>query len=92
MSDLLQLMIVLVIVLVAAKGSCIVSSAVGQPAVLGELLAGVILGPSVINLFSATFLDSPYLEVTARLPAFCQPTFCPWCVTSSERVSAATPG
>jgi Kef-type K+ transport system membrane component KefB len=69
MSDVLQLMIVLVIVLVAAKGSGLVSSAVGQPAVLGELLAGVILGPSVVNLFSASFLDSPYLEESTHLLA-----------------------
>src|SRR3990172_2979538 len=34
----------------------------GQPAVLGELLAGVILGPSAIDLFAADFLDAPYLE------------------------------
>jgi Kef-type K+ transport system membrane component KefB len=69
MSDVLQLMIVLVIILVAAKGSGLVSSAVGQPAVLGELLAGVILGPSAINLFSASFLDSPYLQESTHLLA-----------------------
>jgi Kef-type K+ transport system membrane component KefB len=69
MSDVLQLMIVLVIILVAAKGSGLLSSALGQPAVLGELLAGVILGPSVINMFSASFLDSPYLEESTHLLA-----------------------
>lgn len=42
---------------------------IGQPAVLGELLAGVILGPSAINLFGAGFLDSPYLEEITRLLA-----------------------
>ncbi|MDP9237806.1 MAG: cation:proton antiporter [Chloroflexota bacterium] len=69
MSDVLQLLVVLIIVLVAAKGSGLVSSAVGQPAVLGELLAGVILGPSVIDLFNASFLDSPYLEESTQLLA-----------------------
>src|SRR5712692_2005663 len=69
MSDVLQLLFVLVIILAVAKGSGLVSSAVGQPAVLGELLAGLILGPSVINLFSASFLDSPYLEESTRLLA-----------------------
>src|SRR4029453_2821457 len=67
MSDVLQLLFVLVIILVAAKGSGMISSAMGQPAVLGELLVGVILGPSVVNLFSASFLDSPYLEESTRL-------------------------
>src|SRR6266545_1507943 len=69
MSDALQLLFVLIVILVVAKGSGLVSSAVGQPAVLGELRAGVILGPSVINLFSASFLDSLYLEETTRLLA-----------------------
>jgi len=69
MSDVLQLLFVLVIVLVAAKGSGMISSAVGQPAVLGELLAGLVLGPSVINLFHASFLDSPYLEEITHLLA-----------------------
>jgi Kef-type K+ transport system membrane component KefB len=69
MSDVLQLLFVLVIVLVAAKGSGLASSAIGQPAVLGELLAGVILGPSLINLFGAGFLDTPYLEEMTHLLA-----------------------
>jgi Kef-type K+ transport system membrane component KefB len=69
MSDVLQLLFVLVIVLVVAKGSGLLSTAIGQPAVLGELLSGVILGPSVINLFGASFLDSPYLEEVTHLLA-----------------------
>ncbi len=69
MSDVLQLLIVLVIILVVAKGSGLVSSGLGQPAVLGELLAGVVLGPSLINLFNASFLDSPYLEESTHLLA-----------------------
>jgi Kef-type K+ transport system membrane component KefB len=69
MSDVLQLLFVLVIILAVAKGSGLVSSAIGQPAVLGELLAGVVLGPSVINLFGARFLDSPYLQESTHLLA-----------------------
>ncbi len=69
MSDVLQLLFVLVIILAVAKGSGLASSAIGQPAVLGELLAGVILGPSVINLFGTSFLDSPYLKENTHLLA-----------------------
>lgn len=69
MSDVLQLLFVLVVILVVAKGAGMISSAVNQPAVLGELLAGVILGPTVIDLFGAHFLDTPYLEEMTHLLA-----------------------
>jgi len=69
MSDVLQLLVVLMIILVVAKGSGLASSAIGQPAVLGELLAGVVLGPSIVNLFGASFLDSPYIEENTHLLA-----------------------
>ncbi len=53
MEDLhiLELLVALAIILIAAKGSGILAVRLGQPAVLGELTAGVILGPSVIDIF-----------------------------------------
>ena len=39
----------LVIILASARIAGILSRLTGQPAVLGELLAGVILGPSLLN-------------------------------------------
>ena len=69
MSPVLQFLIVLVIILVAAKASGMLAVRLGQPAVLGELLAGVILGPSAIDLFAADFLDAPYLEDSVHLLA-----------------------
>jgi Kef-type K+ transport system membrane component KefB len=68
-SDALQFLIVLVIILVAAKGAGMLATQIGQPAVLGELLAGVILGPSAIDLFAAGFLDSHEVEESIHLLA-----------------------
>ncbi len=55
MSPFLQFILVLVIIIPAAKLGGYLSNRLGQPAVLGELLAGILLGPSVIN-----FLDWPF--------------------------------
>lgn len=65
----LQLLIVLVIILVAARASGLLAVRIGQPAVLGELAAGVILGPTAIDLFSAGFITDPHLEETTLLLA-----------------------
>ncbi|MCH7698950.1 MAG: cation:proton antiporter [Chloroflexi bacterium] len=60
----LELLVVIAIILVAAKGSGIIAVRLGQPAVLGELSAGVILGPSVLNMFGWDYLSAPALEDT----------------------------
>ncbi len=67
MSPVLQLLIILVIVLVAAKASGLLAVRLGQPSVLGELLAGVILGPSVIDLFDLRFVTDTHLEETVLM-------------------------
>lgn len=62
MSDVLQFLIVLVIIVAAAQAAGFMSIRLGFPAVLGELAAGVILGPSAIDLFALDFLDSAQAE------------------------------
>lgn len=47
---LLQVLLLLSIVIVASKAAGALSKKLGQPAVLGELLVGLILGPTAINL------------------------------------------
>lgn len=69
MSPILQLLVVLVIILVAAKASGLLAVRLGQPAVLGELSAGVILGPTVLDLFGFDFLPAPHLEETTLMLA-----------------------
>ncbi len=63
MSPILQLLIVLVIIIVAAKASGLLAVRIGQPAVLGELAAGVILGPSVIDIFALDFLHDAHFDL-----------------------------
>ncbi len=49
----LQLVLVLVIILPAAKLAGWVAVQLGQPSVLGKLLIGVLLGPSLLNILHA---------------------------------------
>ena len=50
MSATLQLLLLLGVIIFAAKSAGLVSTRLGQPAVLGELLAGLVLGPTVLDL------------------------------------------
>jgi Kef-type K+ transport system membrane component KefB len=64
MTPFLQLAFELVVILVAAKAAGYISTRLGQPSVLGELLVGVLLGPSVINILGLPFISSSSLGVT----------------------------
>lgn len=55
MSTFLQLAFLIAIILLASKLAGYLSVRIGQPAVLGELLAGILLGPSVLNLVGQPF-------------------------------------
>lgn len=57
MSPFLQLAFLLSIILLSAKIAGYISIRLGQPSVLGELLAGILLGPSIINLLHLPFID-----------------------------------
>lgn len=50
MSHLPQLLLLLAIVIAAAKLAGAAANRVGQPAVFGEILAGLLLGPTLLNL------------------------------------------
>lgn len=59
MSPFLQLALALVIIVSFAKAGGWVANRLGQPAVLGELLAGVVLGPSLLNLLGWPLFANP---------------------------------
>jgi Kef-type K+ transport systems, membrane components len=61
MSDFLQFAIILVLILVAAKLSGYLSTLIHQPAVFGELLVGVLLGPSLLNITHLSFITNTHL-------------------------------
>ena len=62
MSSFLQLAAMLIIILVAAKLAGYLSSHLGQPSVLGELLVGILLGPSVFNITRLPFVTDSHLH------------------------------
>jgi Kef-type K+ transport system membrane component KefB len=52
-SSFLQLLLVLTVIVVVAKVAGTLSQRIGQPSVFGELLAGLLLGPTALNLLHA---------------------------------------
>jgi Kef-type K+ transport system membrane component KefB len=64
MTPFLQLVFELVIILLAAKTAGYLATRLGQPSVLGELLVGVLLGPTVFNILNLSFINSNSLGAT----------------------------
>jgi Kef-type K+ transport system membrane component KefB len=63
MTPFLQLAFTLAILLMTAKLAGYISIRLGQPSVLGELIVGIVLGPSLINFLGLPFLtDAKSLE------------------------------
>ncbi len=66
----LNFILAIVIVIVAAKTGGYISNRLGQPAVLGELLAGLLLGPTVLDmLHSPIFAEAEHLGESITLLA-----------------------
>lgn len=65
----LQFLILLAIIILVAKLSGLIISKIGQPAVLGELIAGLILGPTVVDLLHWPIFAGAHLEETVFLLA-----------------------
>ena len=71
-SELLNFLAATVIVLVAAKLAGYASVRFGQPSVLGELLVGIILGPTVLNMLGAWPLFAGDDHLPASLTLFAE--------------------
>src|SRR5881296_2504038 len=52
MSFSLQILLLLSLITIASKGAGLLSTRFGQPAVFGEILAGLVLGPSLLNILN----------------------------------------
>ncbi len=52
-NEFLHFILAIAIIIVAAKAGGYISIRLGQPSVLGELIAGIILGPTVLNMLHA---------------------------------------
>lgn len=58
------LLLLLAIIILAAKLAGLLSSRIGQPAVLGELLAGLILGPTVLDMLHWSIFANAHVDET----------------------------
>jgi len=58
-SHLLQLLLLIIVILVAAKAGGSVSTRIGQPAVFGQILAGLLLGPTCFDLLGWGLFQQP---------------------------------
>ena len=67
MTTFLQLAFLLSIILLSAKLAGYLSVRLGQPSVLGELLVGILLGPSVIDVLNLPFIDHTLAETIGEL-------------------------
>ncbi|MBN1266065.1 MAG: cation:proton antiporter [Anaerolineales bacterium] len=61
MTPFLQFIFLLAVLIFAAKTGGYLSQRLGQPSVLGELLAGLLLGPTFLNLYGLPFLTDSHL-------------------------------
>lgn len=64
MSHLLQLLLLLAVVITASKAGGALSKRLGQPAVFGELLVGLLLGPSLVDLLR--WFPDPGIHVAVK--------------------------
>lgn len=64
MTPFLQLVFLLIVILLAAKSAGHISTRLGQPSVLGELVIGLLLGPSLLNLTQLPFISDLHLGET----------------------------
>jgi Kef-type K+ transport system membrane component KefB len=66
MSPTVQLILLLLILVGVAKLGGAISSSFGQPTVLGKLIAGVLLGPSLLNVMHWSIFENIALESTVH--------------------------
>ena len=68
MSSFLQLVLALMAIILCAKAASFISIRLGQPSVLGELLVGILLGPTLLDLTHLSFMTNTHLtEVLIEL-------------------------
>jgi Kef-type K+ transport system membrane component KefB len=67
MSAFLQLAILLAVILLTAKLAGYLAIRLGQPSVLGELVVGILLGPSLLNLLHSPMFDEELMTEILKL-------------------------
>jgi Kef-type K+ transport system membrane component KefB len=69
MSPFLQLALAMAILITSAKAGGLISYRLGQPSVLGELMVGIILGPSLIDILHLPYFTDEHLPELIHLLA-----------------------
>lgn len=69
MTPFLQLSLALAILIAAAKAGGYLSYRFGQPSVLGELIVGILLGPSLVNILHLPYFSDEHLPEVIHLVA-----------------------
>ncbi len=72
MTHLAALLLLLVIIIISAKLSGALLTRLGQPAVFGEILIGLILGPTVLNILHLGIFQSSSLELQSDVHTLSQ--------------------
>jgi Na+:H+ antiporter len=62
LTQFLQLSLALAILIAAAKAGGYLSYRLGQPSVLGELLVGILLGPTLVDILHLAYFTDPHLS------------------------------
>lgn len=62
MAHFLSLLLLLALLIAVARAGGVVAARLGQPAVFGELMAGVLVGPSLLDLLHNPYFRSPLIE------------------------------
>jgi Kef-type K+ transport system membrane component KefB len=63
-NSVIPLLVAIALVIAAAKAAGYLASRLRQPAVLGELLAGLILGPSLLHVFGHPYFEEAHAAAT----------------------------
>ncbi len=66
LTPILQLLLLISIIIAAAKMAGSLSNRLGQPAVLGEMLVGLILGPTFLGMMDLSIFAAPEAAGTAH--------------------------
>jgi Kef-type K+ transport system membrane component KefB len=67
MSHFLQLLLLLTLIIAAAKLAGAFANRLGQPAVFGEILAGLLLGPTLLNVLGWPLFHGDFLPFVREL-------------------------
>lgn len=65
MTHVLQLLLLLSVIIIAAKLAGALAGRIGQPSVFGEILAGLVLGPTFLNMLGWPLFAAPAADSSA---------------------------